>query len=132
MKTSLAGILVFLGTACVLPAQDSVTTLAGKALMSGAINGPADSALFGDPAALVADATGNLYIADSKNHVIRKIGTNGVVSTFAGRAGTPGSSNGGSSQAQFDTPSGITIAPDGDFYVSDTGNHIIRRITPAG
>ena len=120
---------------CLLPlslfAQDSVTTLAGQPLVSGATNGPVATALFSDPAALVADAAGNLFVADSRNHVIRKIGTNGIVSTFAGRAGTPGSSD-GTGAARFDTPTGIALAANGDLYVSDTGNHTIRRVTPAG
>ena len=108
-----------------LAAQDSVTTLSGQPLVSGARNGPAATALFNDPAALVADAAGNLFVADSRNHVIR------MVSTFAGQAGTPGSSD-GTGAARFDTPTGIALAPNGDFYVSDTGNHTIRRVTPAG
>jgi len=121
---------------CLLPfslfAQDIVTTLTGQPLVSGSSNGPTASALFNDPAAIVADAAGNLFIADSQNHVIRKIGTNGLVSTFAGQAGMPGSGGGSGSQAQFDTPSGIAVAHNGDFYVSDTGNHMVRRITSAG
>jgi streptogramin lyase len=120
---------------CLLPfallAQDSVTTLTGQPLVSGASNGPVATALFNDPAALVADAAGNLFIADSRNHAIRRISTNGIVSTFAGQAGTPGSSD-GTGTARFDTPSGITLAPNGDLYISDTGNHTIRRVTPAG
>jgi sugar lactone lactonase YvrE len=120
---------------CLLPfsfrAQDSVSTLTGQPLLSGASNGPVTTALFNDPAALVADSTGNLFVADSRNHVIRKIATNGIVSTFAGQTGTAGSSD-GTGAARFDTPSGIALAPNGDLYVSDTGNHTIRRITPAG
>lgn len=129
MKNSVVGILLLVVTA--LHAQDSVATLAGRALVSGSSNGPAATALFNDPAAIVADTTGNLFIADSQNHVIRKIGTNGSVSTFAGQAGMPGSSDGSGSQARFDTPSGIAVG-NGDFYVSDTGNHMVRRITSAG
>ena len=128
MRSGLIGI-------CLLPfsllAQDSVTTLTGQRLVSGASNGPVATALFNDPAAIVADAAGNLFIADSQNHVIRKIGTNGLVSTFAGQAGMPGSGDGSGSQAQFDTPSGIAVG-NGNFYVSDTGSHMVRRITSAG
>jgi sugar lactone lactonase YvrE len=131
MKSSVAGILLLLVTAFSAHAQDSVATLAGRALVSGSSNGPAATALFNDPAAIVADAAGNLFIADSQNHVIRKIGTNGSVSVFAGQTGMPGSSDGSGSQARFDTPSGIAVGT-GDFYVSDTGNHVIRRITAAG
>jgi len=133
MKSCLGIVLLLLFSPAVpLQGQDLVTTLAGQVLLNGLSNGPMTSAVFNDPAALVADATGNLYIADSQNHVIRKAATNGIVSTFAGQAGTPGSMDGNGHQAQFDTPSGIAIAPNGDFYVSDTGNHTIRKITPAG
>jgi sugar lactone lactonase YvrE len=134
MKSRLAGmvLLALLSPIVALRAQDRVTTLAGQVLVNGLTNGPVTTAAFNDPAALVADTAGNLYIADSQNHVIRKAATNGIVSTFAGQAGTPGSMDGNGFQAQFDTPSGIAIAPNGDFYVSDTGNHTIRKITPAG
>ena len=96
--------LALLALAQPLCAQDSVTTLAGQAVTAGSTNGPAASALFSTPAALVADSSGNLYIADSQNHTIRKIGTNGLVSTFAGHAGAPGSGDGPGAQAKFDTP----------------------------
>lgn len=112
--------------------QDSVTTLAGQALTAGSTNGPATSALFSTPAAIVADSGGNLYVADSQNHTIRKIGTDGLVSTFAGQAGTTGNSDGAGTQAKFDTPSGIAIDIAGNLFVSDTGNHTIRVITTAG
>jgi sugar lactone lactonase YvrE len=130
MKSTVAGIL-FAAAAC-LHAQDRVTTLAGQALISGISNGPVATALFSDPAGLAADAAGNLFVADSQNHIVRKIGANGLVSTFAGQAGTPGSNDGTASQARFDTPTGIAIAANGDFYLSDTGNHTVRRITPSG
>jgi hypothetical protein len=84
-------------------------------LVSGASNGPVASALFNDPAALVADAAGNLFVADSRNHLIRKVSTNGIVSTFAGQVGTPGSSDGSGAAARFDTPSGIALARTGIF-----------------
>ena len=121
-----------LALAVPLRAQDSVITLAGQALMMGGTNGTGTNALFGDPAAIVADASGNVFVADSQNHAIRRISTNGVVSTFAGQLGTPGSSNGTGTQAQFDTPSGIAMDQSGNFFVSDTGNHTIRKISPAG
>src|SRR3954454_22335123 len=99
-------------------AQDSVSTLAGLPLLTGLTNGPAANAVFNDPAALACDSAGNIYIADSQNHVVRKIDSQGSVSTFAA--------------GQFDTPSGIAVAPDGSVYVSDTGNHTIRKISAGG
>lgn len=121
-----------LAPALPLCAQDSVTTLAGQALTAGSTNGPAISALFSTPAAIVADSRSNLYVADSQNHTIRKIGPDGLVSTFAGHAGTPGSDDGSGTQAKFDTPSGIAMDLAGNVFVSDTGNHTIRMITGAG
>jgi sugar lactone lactonase YvrE len=113
-------------------AQDSVTTLAGRALTAGSTNGPVTNALFSTPAATVADSGGNLYIADSQNHAIRKIDINGWVSTLAGQAGTSGSDDGSGAQAKFDTPSGIAVDLTGNLFVSDTGNHTVRMITAAG
>jgi sugar lactone lactonase YvrE len=132
MKGRVAGIVLLVAAAWCSCGQDSVTTLAGHPLVSGASNGPVATALFSDPAGLVADAAGNLFIADSQNHVVRKIGTNGLVVTFAGQAGTPGSIDGTGSQARFDTPTGIAIATNGHFYISDTGNHTVRRMTASG
>src|SRR5688572_14583655 len=97
---------IYLLSAFSLLAQDSVSTLTGRPVTNGGSNGPVATALFNDPAAVVADAAGNLFIADSRNHVIRKVATNGTVSTFAGQAGTAGT---GDTPARFDTPSGIAF-----------------------
>jgi len=134
MTNSIVRALSFALLAPVLPlcAQDSVTTLAGQAVTAGSSNGPVTSALFSTPAAIVADSSGNLYVADSQNHTIRKIGTNGLVSTFAGHAGAAGSGDGSGTQARFDTPFGIAIDLIGNLFVSDTGNHTIRMITAGG
>ena len=118
--------------ASAMQAQDSVLTLAGRAQVGGGTNGPGTNALFSAPTALVADATGNLFVADSQNHVIRKIGTNGNVTTFAGQFGIPGSANGTGTQARFNSPSGIALDPGGNLFISDTGNHTLRKITAAG
>ncbi len=123
---------LFLGPALWLPAQDSVTTLAGRALVSGAVNGTGTSAEFSDPAAIVADVNGNFFVADCRNHAIRKITTNGVVTTFAGKLGLDGTANGTGTAAQFNSPSGLAFDKSGNLFVSDTGNNTIRKITPAG
>ena len=114
-----------------LHAQDAVRTLAGKALVSGAVNGTGTNALFSDPAAIVIDASGNFFVADSRNHAIRKITSSGVVTTFAGQLGVAGTANGTGTAAQFDSPSGLAFDKSGNLYVSDTGNGTIRKITPA-
>ncbi len=113
-------------------AQDIVTTLAGQALVSGISNGFGTNALFSDPAAITVDLKGNLYLADSQNHAIRKIDSKGVVSTLAGQLGMPGSREGTGVQAQFDTPCGIALDQHGTLFVSDTGNHTVRKITLDG
>lgn len=100
-------------------AQDSVRTLAGRALLTGKQDGAATEARFNDPAALAADAAGNLYVADSRNHEIRKISADGSVSTIS------------TSGPAFDTPSGLAISPQG-VIVSDSANHVIRRLHPDG
>jgi sugar lactone lactonase YvrE len=99
--------------------QDSVRTLAGRALQTGAQDGSGMEARFNDPAAIAADPTGNLYVADSRNNVIRRISWDGSVATIATIG--PG----------FDTPSGIALSPLG-LIVSDTGHHVIRRINADG
>jgi sugar lactone lactonase YvrE len=127
-----SAILILLALAVSLRAQDAVTTLAGQALVSGATNGTGTNAVFNDPAAIVVDATGNFFVADSQNHAIRKITTNGVVTTFAGQLGISGSANDRGTNAQFNSPSGLAFDADGNLFVSDTGNATIRKIKPSG
>jgi sugar lactone lactonase YvrE len=112
-------------------AQDAVTSLnpAGEA---GYANGPLTQARFNDPAGVAFDATGNLYVADSRNHVIRKITPAGSVSLLAGTPGEPGFANGAGTAAKFDTPFGISVSNDGNVIVSDAGNHVLRQINTSG
>ncbi|HEY5040753.1 MAG TPA: NHL repeat-containing protein [Verrucomicrobiae bacterium] len=128
----MSAILLLLSLVATLRAQDSVTTLAGKALVSGTTNGTGTNATFSDPAAIVVDASGNYFVADSQNHAIRKITAAGVVTTFAGQIGIAGSVNGTGTAAKFNTPSGLAFDKNGNLFVSDTGNSTIRKITPAG
>jgi streptogramin lyase len=115
-----------------LAAQDSVSTFAGSALVTGAADGPRTNALFSDPADLAIAPDGTIYVADSANHTIRRIATNGLVSTFAGAAGTNGFANGPGADARFDSPTGLALDTAGNLLVADTGNHTVRRITPTG
>jgi streptogramin lyase len=128
----LSAILMLFTLAAALHAQDSVTTLAGQALVIGAVNGTGTNAAFNDPAAIVADAKGAFFVADLRNHAIRKITTNGVVTAFAGKLGVAGTANGIGTAAQFNSPSGLAFDKSGNLFVSDTGNNTIRKITPAG
>lgn len=108
----------------------TVTTIAGTGTL-GSANGTGTAASFYAPAGLAVDATGNIFVADMGNNLIRKITPAGVVSTFAG-SGYPGFANGTGAAANFTGPSGIAIASDGSLYVSDSGTGLIRKITTAG
>jgi sugar lactone lactonase YvrE len=110
-----------------------ITQVAGGQ-SQGFADGPAASATFKNPQSLVQDSAGNIFVADGGNHSIRRIATDGTVSTLAGGggAGTPGFADGTGSAARFNTPTGIALGSDGDLYVSDTLNERIRRVTTAG
>ncbi|HEV2695705.1 MAG TPA: NHL repeat-containing protein [Verrucomicrobiae bacterium] len=116
----------------VLRAQDAVSNLAGQAQVSGATNGTGAAALFSDPASVVVDVGGNYFIADTRNDAIRKITPAGVVSTFAGKLGVAGIVNATGTSAEFDSPNGLAFDASGNLFVSDTGNNVIRKITPSG
>lgn len=109
----------------------TVTTFAGAAGEYGLVNGPVADARFRRPVGLVFDAGGNLLVADSRNRVIRRISTDGVVTTLAG-SGNAGSSDGTGSEASFVEPRGLAINPAGDLFVADFSGSVIRRVTPAG
>jgi surface protein len=97
---------------------------------SGFVDGTGTTAYFNSPSALAFDTAGNLFVADTGNHAIRRITSAGVVTTLAGN-GTPGSTDGTGSAARFNAPAGIAIDAAGNLYVADTGNHTIRRIDTA-
>jgi sugar lactone lactonase YvrE len=109
-----------------------VTTIAGSASNQGYRDGVGAAAWFNAPAAIVVDSSGNLFVADAGNAVIRKIAADGTVSTLAGTAGSTGSADGSGASARFNQPSGIALDIAGNIYVSDTLNQTIRKITPAG
>ncbi len=115
-----------------LIAQESVRTLAGLPETPGAVDAAGALARFNDPAGVVVTADGTIFVADSRNHVIRRLATNGVVSTLAGALGQAGAMDGAGGAARFDSPSGVAVAADGALIVSDTGNHTLRRVTLAG
>jgi uncharacterized repeat protein (TIGR02543 family) len=105
--------------------------LAGN-MTTGSNDGVGTNASFNGPAGIAVDSSGNVFVADSWNHTIRKITTNGSVSTYAGLAGTSGSTDGAISSARFKSPYGLAIDKTNNLYVADLGNHTIRKITPTG
>jgi len=109
----------------------AVSTVAGFS-SAGSSNGIQLTALFSSPAGIAVDTAGNAFVADTLNHVIRKVTASGMVTTFAGSAGNPGSADGSGTSARFYAPQAIAVDSAGFVYVADTLNHAIRKITAAG
>ena len=120
------------GTIRKITSGGAATTLAGLAGSFGAVDGTGTNARFYGPQGLATDSSGNLYVADTANHTIRKITSGGVVSTLAGLAGTNGVSDGTGATAQFNFPQGLAADGSGNVYVADTWNHTIRKVTSGG
>ena len=114
----------------VVIATGAVTTLVGGPGVAGSSDGTGASSRFFKPQGITTDGT-NLYVADTGNHLIRKVViATGEVATLAGSAGTWGSSDGSGVSAMFAHPQGITS--DGtNLYVADTDNHVIRKVVIA-
>lgn len=95
--------------------------------------GPAIDAALHWPTALTFDRSGNLLIADTRNHVVRRVDADGVITTIAGN-GTQGFSGDGgtATDAMLDQPNGLAVDVDGTLYIADRGNFRIRRVDPAG
>ena len=106
-----------------------VTTLAGTAGASGSVDGTGGAARFGGPTGLAVDIAGNIYVTDGS---IRKITSNGVVTTLAGMAGVTGFTDGTGSAAMFGGPYGIAVDSSGNLFVGDNQNNEIRKITSSG
>lgn len=112
----------------------TISSVAGNGTNSyGGDGALAPSAQLNVPSAVARDAAGNLFIADTGNHRIRRVNVDGAISTYAGN-GTAGFGGDGAaaSAAQLNNPSGLVIDGDGNLYLADTGNHRVRRITPGG
>ena len=102
-------------------------------------NGPATSAQLFSPVGVALDGSGNLYIADTGNNRIRKVDTNGVITTVAGSGGYgPGNSggysgdNGPATSAELSSPTSLVVDTAGNLYIADGGNSVIRKVSTGG
>jgi sugar lactone lactonase YvrE len=107
-------------------ASGVVTTVAGQSGVAGNSDGPISLAQFHFPSGVAVDGSGNLYVADTDNHMLRKIAPTGAVSTLAGLAGASGSADGMGTAARFNFPTGVAVTSTGDVYLADTSNDTIR------
>jgi len=95
--------------------------------------GPALEATFRDPNSLASDKDGNIYVADTANNLIRKIDTNGIVTTFAGNGEHTDSGDGGSAlKAGIRSMDDIEFSPEGELHILGTNTHKVRKITKDG
>jgi sugar lactone lactonase YvrE len=114
-----------------------ITTVAGNGWWGySGDGGPATQAVLSYPRGVAVGPDGSLYIADSGNHHIRRVGPDGIISTVAGdpiysHNGYSGD-GGPATEALLNYPTGITLSPDGSLYFADTINNRIRRVSPAG
>ena len=112
----------------------TITTIAGTGAQGYfGDGGPATSATLDDPRGIVTDPAGNVYFCDRDNDVVRKIDTNGIITTIAGTgsAGYNGDNIPGT-QAQLNTPWRVTMDPAGNLYIADAVNDRIRKLAPNG
>lgn len=96
--------------------------------------GPATSARLSAPIGIAFDAAGNLYIADSGNHVVRRVtAADGSIGTFAGTGGTgAGADNVAATQSSLATPVDVAFDADGNLYIADRDNELVRMVNPKG
>jgi sugar lactone lactonase YvrE len=109
--------------------RSQISTLAGQYGVPAGTDGVGSQAGFYGPLGIASDGRGNLYVADSFNHTIRKIEiVTAAVSTLAGEAGVRGRSDGIGAAAHFSSPNGVTANGSGDLFVTDLLNNTVRHI----
>ena len=119
------------GTVLKVSPSGTATSIAGYLGFNGSADGTGVDARFNTPFDVAVERSGGIYVTDTFNCTIRKIVAGGVVSTFAGVPGACGAADGPISDARFFLPWGIAVDVSGNIYVSDSGNHTIRKLSPA-
>lgn len=113
----------------VVPASGATTTVAGQAPLTGNSDGTGAAARFNFLGGVALDGAGNLYVADTYSHTLRKVVlATAAVTTLAGVAGTSGSTDAAGTAARFRSPSGVAADAAGNLYVADSANHTIRQV----
>ncbi|MFA7345290.1 MAG: carboxypeptidase regulatory-like domain-containing protein [Terrimicrobiaceae bacterium] len=97
---------------------------------TGSADGSGSGAAFSSPSGIVTDASGNIYVSDSANNLIRKVTSGGAVTTLVGSFS--GSADGTGTAARFSNPQGMDADAGGNLYVAEAGSHRIRKVTPEG
>jgi uncharacterized protein (TIGR03437 family) len=137
VATDASGNLYFSSTlSCVFKLdQNSVLTRVAGNCRQGysGDGGPAASAQLNQPIGIAVDGSGNLYIADAGNNLIRKVSSSGIITTVAGDGSAGLSGDGGpATSAQLDNPEGIAVDAAGNLYIADTVNAKVRKVSPSG
>jgi trimeric autotransporter adhesin len=111
----------------------SSTVIAGGGSLAEGDGGLATTARLNHPTGSAFDSIGNLYVADQANNRIRRVGLNGVITTFAGTGVQGYSGDGGAAMfATLSNPTSVMFDPSGNLYIADTGNARLRMVTPGG
>jgi hypothetical protein len=113
----------------------TISTVAGNGTSGfSGDGGPATQAQLNAPVSVSATADGGFLIGDSLNHVVRRVASDGTITTVAGTPGTAGfiGDGGPAVDAQLDHPDGVAAKPDGGFIVADANNNVVRRVLPDG
>jgi sugar lactone lactonase YvrE len=119
-------------------ANGIITTVAGNdSLGYSGDGGPATNASLNNPYGLVVDASGNLFIADEGNNRIRKVDTNGIITTVAGNgpsgySGSYSGDGGAATNANLNWPYGVAVDASGNLFISDKGNNRVRKVNANG
>lgn len=129
--TASAPCLSVSGGPCIAPLSQLSLFAGDPANPWGYADGTGTAAIFAEPYGLATDSAGNVYVADSFNHLIRKITSAGVVTTLAGNQ-LYGNVDGTGTAARFFNPDGVATDSTGNVYVADTYNDSIRKVSPAG